>query len=84
MFFAEDVYKRQGWEVVLMHVTFGGLELIQSCLLYTSLPDQMPMEGIGMYEGYTHMANLFLSRTEYADTLLNEIQIGRASCRERV
>ena len=26
------------------------------------LPDQMPMEGIGMYEGYTHMANLFLSR----------------------
>lgn len=25
------------------------------------LPDQMPMEGIGMYEGYTHMANLFLS-----------------------
>ena len=23
------------------------------------LPDQMPMEGIGMYEGYTHMANLF-------------------------
>ena len=25
-----------------------------------------------MYEGYTHMANLFLSRTEYADTLLNE------------
>lgn len=24
-------------------------------------PDQMPMEGMGMYEGYTHMANLFLS-----------------------
>ena len=24
--------------------------------------------------GYTHMANLFLSRTEYADTLLNEIR----------
>lgn len=24
-------------------------------------PDKMPMEGIGMYEGYTHMANLFLS-----------------------
>ena len=38
------------------------------------LPDQMPMEEIGMYEGYTHMANLFLSRTEYADTLLNEIR----------
>lgn len=34
----------------------------------------MPMEGIGMYEGYTHMANLFLSRTKYADTLLNEIR----------
>ena len=25
-------------------------------------PDKMPMEGIGMYEGYTHMANLFLSK----------------------
>ena len=24
-------------------------------------PEKMPMEGIGMYEGYTHMANLFLS-----------------------
>lgn len=24
-------------------------------------PDKMPMEGMGMYEGYTHMANLFLS-----------------------
>ena len=23
---------------------------------------KMPMEGIGMYEGYTHMANLFLSK----------------------
>lgn len=22
-------------------------------------PDKMPMEGIGLYEGYTHMANLF-------------------------
>ena len=38
------------------------------------LPDQMPMEGIGMYEGYTHMANLFLSRSEHADALLNEIR----------
>lgn len=25
-------------------------------------PDKMPMKGIGMYEGYTHMANLFLSK----------------------
>ena len=25
-------------------------------------PDKMPMEGIGRYEGYTHMANLFLSK----------------------
>lgn len=24
-------------------------------------PDKMDMEGIGMYEGYTHMANIFLS-----------------------
>lgn len=38
------------------------------------LPDQMPMEGIGMYEGYTHMANLFLSRLENADMLLDEIR----------
>ena len=34
----------------------------------------MPMEGIGMYEGYTHMANLFLSHLEDADTLLTEIR----------
>lgn len=25
-------------------------------------PDKMPMENIGMYEGYTHMANIFLSK----------------------
>ena len=25
-------------------------------------PDKMPMEGFGLYEGYTHMANLFLSK----------------------
>lgn len=25
-------------------------------------PDKMPMERIGLYEGYTHMANLFLSK----------------------
>ena len=25
-------------------------------------PDKMPMEGIGLYEGYAHMANLFLSK----------------------
>lgn len=25
-------------------------------------PDKMPLEGIGLYEGYTHMANLFLSK----------------------
>lgn len=24
-------------------------------------PDKMPMEGMGMYEGYSHMANIFLS-----------------------
>ena len=24
-------------------------------------PDKMDMEGLGMYEGYTHMANIFLS-----------------------
>lgn len=25
-------------------------------------PDRMPMEQLGMYEGYTHMANLFISK----------------------
>lgn len=30
-------------------------------------PDKMPMEGIGMYEGYTHMANLFLSKKSKSD-----------------
>ena len=30
-------------------------------------PDKMPMEGIGIYEGYTHMANLFLSRIHDED-----------------
>ncbi len=25
-------------------------------------PGKMPMEGIGLYEGFTHMANLFLSK----------------------
>ena len=30
-------------------------------------PDKMPMEGIGMYEGYTHMANLFMSKTNNID-----------------
>ena len=30
-------------------------------------PDKMPMEGIGMYEGYTHMANLFLSKISSRD-----------------
>lgn len=30
-------------------------------------PDKMPMEGIGMYEGYTHMANLFLSKMDSCD-----------------
>lgn len=27
-------------------------------------PEKMPMENIGMYEGYTHVANLFLSELE--------------------
>ena len=31
-------------------------------------PSRMPMEGIGMYEGYTHMANLFLSKSFNSDT----------------
>ncbi len=27
-------------------------------------PEKMDMEGIGMYEGYTHMANIFLTRRQ--------------------
>ena len=27
-------------------------------------PEKMPMEGIGMYEGFSHMANIFLTRSE--------------------
>ena len=27
-------------------------------------PEKMPMEKIGLYEGYTHVANLFLSELE--------------------
>lgn len=34
--------------------------------------EKMPMEGIGMYEGYTHMANLFLSKTGGDDRELQE------------
>lgn len=36
-------------------------------------PEKMPMEGIGMYEGYSHMANIFLSvsakKTEQQDQI---------------
>lgn len=27
-------------------------------------PAEMPMEGMGMYEGYTHMADLFLTKSD--------------------
>ncbi|MGN0267960.1 MAG: urease accessory protein UreD [Lachnospiraceae bacterium] len=30
-------------------------------------PEKMPMEGIGMYEGYTHVANVFLSKINDSD-----------------
>lgn len=48
-------------------------------------PDKMPMEGIGMYEGYTHMANLFLSvmQEDHADkirTLLYELLEAESEC----
>lgn len=29
-------------------------------------PEKMPMEGIGMYEGYSHMANIFLTAQQQA------------------
>lgn len=38
-------------------------------------PDKMPMEGIGMYEGYTHMANLFLSKLCDKDELNSKKEI---------
>lgn len=34
-------------------------------------PDKMPMSGLGMYEGYTHMANVFLSTSGNAKTQSN-------------
>lgn len=36
-------------------------------------PAQMPMEGIGMYEGYSHMANIFLSVSGESLTIQEKI-----------
>lgn len=30
-------------------------------------PEKMPMEGLGMYEGYSHMANIFLTTSDRED-----------------
>ena len=38
-------------------------------------PDKMSMEGIGMYEGYTHMANLFLSKEKIWQILDEDSEI---------
>ena len=32
-------------------------------------PEKMPMEGIGMYEGYTHMANIFMALPKGTDSI---------------
>ncbi len=52
-----------------VHITRGGELIYRDNTRYE--PQQMPMEGLGMYEGYTHMANVFLSGpcTELADAI---------------
>lgn len=48
-------------------------------------PEKMPMEGIGMYEGYSHMANIFLSALVDADGLSRAdgvVPAGAVSCAE--
>lgn len=36
-------------------------------------PEKMPMEGLGMYEGYSHMANIFMTADEDAAALQEQI-----------
>lgn len=42
-----------------VHIFRGGELVYRDNTRY--VPAKMPMEGMGMYEGYTHMANIFLS-----------------------
>ena len=37
-------------------------------------PEKMPMEGTGMYEGYSHLANLFVSATADGKTKIPDLQ----------
>ena len=50
-------YRRFSSKVV---ITRAGRIIYRDNTLYE--PERMPMRGLGMYEGYTHLANLFLSR----------------------
>ena len=52
-------YRRFSSQVV---ITRAGRLIYRDNTLYE--PERMPMRGLGMYEGYTHLANLFLSRPE--------------------
>ena len=36
-------------------------------------PEKMPMEGLGIYEGYSHMANIFMTADEDAAALQEQI-----------
>ena len=37
-------------------------------------PEKMPMEGIGMYEGYSHLANLFITTSNFGSERTAELQ----------
>lgn len=37
-------------------------------------PEKMPMEGMGMYEGYSHLANLFITTKNYDQARTAELQ----------
>ena len=37
-------------------------------------PKLLDMAGLGMYEGYTHLLNLFLTRPQHPDTFFREVR----------
>lgn len=50
----------------------GGKLIYRDNTLYE--PERMPMEGIGFYEGYTHMANIFLSMASVGAEKIRDLQ----------
>lgn len=49
-------------------------------------PDKMPMESIGMYEGYSHLANIFLTKPqeENVQEMINNIVQNEQQCEGKV